>query len=263
MKGCLFKAETRDVGLSGAFQQGAGGLSRGGVRSRSACRRWVRPAEVLALVGLCNLVVGCSEKPQISQTPISWTAEVNRERPIVTASLDDASQTKMLPDSRSESSQSLVPKARVDRRHKLRKGGGYHKIGKRYQVAGIWYTPKHDADYEETGVASWYGDKFHAQKTANGEIYDMNALTAAHRTLPLPSLVRVTYLANGRSVVVRVNDRGPFKKGRIIDVSARVARELGFADKGTAKVRVKYLGPAPLDGGDEREQASLMTTRKP
>lgn len=251
------------MGLSGVFQKGPGSLARCGLRSCSARRRWVLLMEVLVIAGLCNFLTGCSEKPQISQTPISWTTEVNRERPIVTANLSDASQTNKPSESAAKASQTLTSKARAERRHKLRKGGGYHKIGKRYQVAGIWYTPKHDADYEETGIASWYGDKFHAQKTANGEIYDLNALTAAHRTLPLPSLVRVTYLANGRSVVVRVNDRGPFKKGRIIDVSARVARELGFADKGTAKVHVKYLGPAPLDGSDEQEQASLMTIRAP
>lgn len=256
------------MGLSASFQQGPGSLPRRGRYGGSARKRCKLPMTALALFGLCNALMGCSEKPKIVQTPIAWTAEVNRESPIVTASLGEEGretvQTKISIESTStKSSQTRSVTARSERRHKLRKGGGYRKIGRRYQVAGIWYTPKHDADYEETGVASWYGDKFHAQKTANGEIYDMNALTAAHRTLPLPSLVRVTYLANGRSVVVRVNDRGPFKKGRIIDVSARVARELGFADKGTAKVHVKYLGPAPLDGGDEREQASLTTTRKP
>lgn len=141
----------------------------------------------------------------------------------------------------------------------LPKGGGYRKIGKPYQVRGVLYVPQHDPDYEEAGIASWYGKNFHGKKTANGEIYDMHALTAAHRTLPLPSLAAVTNVSNGRTVLVRINDRGPFKKGRIIDVSARVAKELGFTDHGTARVRVKYVGPAPLDGDDKREKAHLAT----
>ncbi len=141
----------------------------------------------------------------------------------------------------------------------LRKGGGYHKIGKPYEIAGTMYHPRHDPHYEEMGTASWYGDAFHAQTTANGEVYDMDALTAAHRTLPLPSLVMVTNLANGKSLLVRVNDRGPFKKGRIIDLSRRVAEILGFKHLGTAEVRVKYVGPAPLDGDDSRERAQLAS----
>jgi peptidoglycan lytic transglycosylase len=141
----------------------------------------------------------------------------------------------------------------------LPKGGGYKKIGKPYEVKGVLYVPRADPEYEEIGIASWYGDDFHGKMTANGEVYDMNALTAAHRTLPLPSLATVTNVATGRSVIVRINDRGPFKKGRIIDVSARVARELGFSNHGIAKVRVKYLGPAPLNGNDTREKAHLAT----
>ncbi|MBU2580468.1 MAG: septal ring lytic transglycosylase RlpA family protein [Alphaproteobacteria bacterium] len=143
----------------------------------------------------------------------------------------------------------------------LPKGGGYRKIGKPYSIRGVVYVPRHEPDYEETGVASWYGDDFHGKKTANGEIYDMDALTAAHRTLPLPSLVSVTNVKTGKSVIVRINDRGPFRKGRIIDVSAKVAKVLGFADHGVANVRVKYVGPAPLDGDDAREVAHLASAR--
>lgn len=139
----------------------------------------------------------------------------------------------------------------------LPKGGGYRKIGKPYVIKGVTYVPRHEPDYEETGIASWYGDDFHGKKTANGETYDMHALTAAHRTLPLPSLVNVTNVKNGKTVMVRVNDRGPFKKGRIIDVSSEVAKALGFAHHGLAEVRVKYLGPAPLNGDDSREKAHL------
>jgi rare lipoprotein A len=119
--------------------------------------------------------------------------------------------------------------------------GAYYKVGKPYQIAGTWYYPKEDADYTETGVASWYGPGFHGKKTANGERYDQTAMTAAHRTLPLPSVVRVTNLKNGRSIVLRVNDRGPFAKNRIIDVSQTAAKELGFLVAGTAPVRVEFL----------------------
>jgi len=116
-----------------------------------------------------------------------------------------------------------------------------YKVGDPYQIAGIWYYPKEDYNHDETGIASWYGTKFHGRKTANGEIYDMNALTAAHRTLPMPSYVRVTNLENGRSLVLRINDRGPFARSRIIDVSRRGSQLLGFQQKGTAKVRVQIL----------------------
>ena len=119
--------------------------------------------------------------------------------------------------------------------------GGVYKVGNPYKVLGRWYYPKEDYSYKEEGVASWYGPDFHAKRTANGEKYDMHALTAAHKTLPLPSIVRVTNLENGRSLVVRVNDRGPYARNRIIDVSKRVAQLLGFLEQGTAKVRVEVL----------------------
>jgi len=118
--------------------------------------------------------------------------------------------------------------------------GGY-KIGEPYQIAGVWYYPAVDYEYDETGIASWYGNDFHGKSTANGELYDMNGLTAAHRTLPLPTLVRVTNLENGRALTLRVNDRGPFAHGRIIDVSRRAAQLLGFEQHGTARVRVEIL----------------------
>jgi len=115
------------------------------------------------------------------------------------------------------------------------------KVGRPYQVAGVWYYPQQDRDYDETGIASWYGPNFHGQTTASGEAFDMNALTAAHPTLPLPSRVRVTNLENGRSLMLRVNDRGPFARDRIIDVSRRAAQLLGFAGDGTARVRVQLV----------------------
>ncbi|GGF64354.1 hypothetical protein GCM10011332_18050 [Terasakiella brassicae] len=118
---------------------------------------------------------------------------------------------------------------------------GKYKIGNPYQIQSVWYYPAEDFDYVETGIASWYGPKFHGKPTANGEVFDMNQVSAAHRTLPLPSLVRVTNLENGRSLVVRVNDRGPFAHGRILDMSRRGAQLLGFAKKGTARVKVEIL----------------------
>lgn len=120
--------------------------------------------------------------------------------------------------------------------------------GEPYQVGGIWYVPREQPNYNEVGVASWYGDAFNLKPTANGETFDMGLISAAHTTLPLPSMVEVTNLENGRKLNVRVNDRGPFYGGRIIDLSRAAARELGYEQKGTAKVRVRYLGPAPLLG---------------
>ena len=116
-----------------------------------------------------------------------------------------------------------------------------YKIGAPYQVNGVWYTPKVDYDYDVTGTASWYGEAFDGQLTANGEIFDLNQLTAAHKTLPLPSVVQVTNLQNGRSIELRVNDRGPYVDGRVIDVSRRAAQLLGFETSGTAPVRVRIL----------------------
>jgi rare lipoprotein A len=126
-------------------------------------------------------------------------------------------------------------------------GGGRYHVGKPYQVAGRWFTPKEQPNYDKEGKASWYGEAFHKRKTSNGEWFDMNRLTAAHATLPLPSYVKVTNLENGREVVVRVNDRGPFVGPRIIDLSKKSAVVLGFKQQGKADVRVQYIGPAPLD----------------
>ena len=126
-------------------------------------------------------------------------------------------------------------------------GGGKNQLGKPYQVAGRWFTPKEQPGYDKKGPASWYGEAFNRRKTSNGEWFDMTRLTAAHPTLPLPSYVKVTNLDNGREVVVRVNDRGPFVGPRIIDMSKRSAEVLGFKDKGKASVRVQFIGMAPLD----------------
>lgn len=122
-----------------------------------------------------------------------------------------------------------------------RRTTGVYKVGSPYQVGGVWYHPKEQRNYDETGIASWYGPDFHGKATANGEAFDMNDVSAAHQTLPLPTMVRVTNLENGRSLLVRINDRGPFVNGRIIDLSRRSAQLLGFHDKGTAKVRVTVV----------------------
>lgn len=124
-----------------------------------------------------------------------------------------------------------------------------YKVGKPYKINGKRYFPRHDPSYDQVGTASWYGDQFHGKQTANGEIFNMWALTAAHPTLTLPADVRVTNLENNRSVILRVNDRGPFARDRIIDVSRAAAAQLGFLENGTARVRVQYLGLASLRGG--------------
>ncbi len=131
----------------------------------------------------------------------------------------------------------------------LPQSAGVYKIGEPYQIENIWYYPREQPDYDETGIASWYGPTFYGKRTANGEIYDGNALTAAHKTLPMPVNVRVTNLDNGKSIIVRVNDRGPYARGRIIDLSRRAAELLDVIQTGTARVRVTYLARANLDGG--------------
>lgn len=134
---------------------------------------------------------------------------------------------------------------------KVPEGGGRYMTGEPYRVAGRTYIPQDNpVGYTTTGNASWYGNNFHGRKTANGEVYDMHDLSAAHPTLPLPCYVRVTNLANGRSVMVRVNDRGPFTHNRVIDVSSEAASMLDFKRAGTAKVQVEYIGRARLDGRD-------------
>lgn len=126
---------------------------------------------------------------------------------------------------------------------------GIYKVGNPYQIDGTWYYPREQPDYDETGIASWYGPTFYGHRTANGEMYDGTEFTAAHRTLPMPVNVRVTNLDNGKSVVVRVNDRGPYAKGRIIDLSEAAARALDVVRSGTARVRVTYVGRADAGAG--------------
>jgi len=139
------------------------------------------------------------------------------------------------------------------------KGGGRYKVGDPYQVGGSWYNPREQTDYDRVGIASWYGSDFHGRHTANGEVFDMNALTAAHPTLPMPSYAYVTNLSNNRTILVRINDRGPYVGDRVIDLSRKSADALGLRAGGTGKVRVRYAGRAPLDGSDHHERQYLAS----
>ena len=143
------------------------------------------------------------------------------------------------------------------------KGGGTYRVGKPYQVAGRTYVPEENTNYEAEGVASWYGDVFHGRLTANGEVFDMNSISAAHPTLPIPSYVRVTNLRNNRSVVVRVNDRGPFHENRVIDVSVRAAKLLDFHQYGLTRVKVEFVGRAALEGSDDEKLAATLRHGSP
>ena len=143
------------------------------------------------------------------------------------------------------------------------RGGGTYRVGKPYTVGGKTYVPREDANYRAEGVASWYGDAFHGRLTANGEVFDMASLTAAHPTLPIPSYARVTNLSNGKSLIVRVNDRGPFHNDRLIDLSNRAADLLAFKGNGIARVRVEYVGRASLDGSDDRQLMATLREGSP
>lgn len=139
------------------------------------------------------------------------------------------------------------------------KGGGIYKTGSAYRIKGRVYRPEEQPGYDNVGIASWYGDLFHGRYTANGEVFDMDRLSAAHPTLPLPVLAKVTNLANGRAIVVRVNDRGPYAHNRVIDLSRQSARALGFERKGTATVRVQLIDRAPMNGDDSYERRYLAS----
>lgn len=146
----------------------------------------------------------------------------------------------------------------VDGGSRVPKGGGSYRVGKPYVIAGRTYVPEENVNFRSEGIASWYGADFHGRLTANGEIFDMHSISAAHPTLPMPSYVRVTNLANRKSLVVRVNDRGPFAANRVIDLSVGSAKLLGFHDRGLARVRVEYVGRAPLGGSDDRQLVATL-----
>lgn len=164
------------------------------------------------------------------------------------------SQTRVDPKTGTSASQRLFSEGQ-----QIPKGGGTYKIGAPYKIGTRWYVPTEDPHYDKVGLGSWYGSDFHGRKTANGEIFDMNALTAAHPTLPIPSYAYVTNVSNNRTILVRINDRGPYAHDRVIDLSRRSARELGYENQGVTQVRVKYAGRAPLNGNDMHEQRFLAS----
>src|ERR1700730_9972508 len=131
------------------------------------------------------------------------------------------------------------------------RGGGQYLVGHPYTIAGRTYYPSENESYSAVGLASWYGDAFQGRRAANGEIYDKESISAAHPTMPLPSYARVTNLGNGHSIIVRVNDRGPYHGGRVMDVSSPVAHGLDFKGAGTARIKVEYIGRAALEGSDD------------
>jgi rare lipoprotein A len=165
-----------------------------------------------------------------------------------------------------------APFARKDARYSPRviedgepvpKGGGTYSVGKPYSINGRTYVPSENPRYRAEGIASWYGPDFHGRLTANGEIYDMHAISAAHTTMPLPSYARVTNLDNGKSIIVRVNDRGPYARERIIDLSIGTAKALDFYRHGLARVRVEYVGRAPIEGSDDRMLMATLRDGQP
>ena len=190
-----------------------------------------------AALGLIAALAACSSRDT------SRPAEARYDRP-VERQIDRKYGTS--PSPRYVADGQLVPK-----------GGGGYKLGSPYKIAGRWYTPAEDPNYDRTGLASWYGTDFHGRKTANGEIFDMGALTAAHPTLPIPSYAYVTNQDNGRTILVRINDRGPYAHDRVLDLSRRSAQVLGTETQGIGRVRVRYAGRAPLNGDDSHERQFL------
>jgi rare lipoprotein A len=160
-------------------------------------------------------------------------------------------------------SKSQYSKRMIEDGEPIPKGGGNYKVGQPYQLRGKTYYPGEEPNYRAEGVASWYGPDFHGRATANGEVYDMHGISAAHPTLPLPSYLRVTNLANGRSVIVRLNDRGPYVSNRLIDLSIGAAKALDFYNKGLARVRVEYVGRAPLEGTDDQKLLATLRDGSP
>ena len=187
---------------------------------RSRCRSTV-PARKTAVLGLAAaaMLAGCS------------------------SGSDRVSDARLAPASKRYTNESYS--ARVADGSSIPKGGGTYKLGSPYKIGGRWYVPREEPTYDQMGVASWYGEDFHGRKTANGEVYDMNALTAAHPTLPLPSYAYVTNLNNGRTALVRINDRGPYANDRLIDLSRQTSRMLGYEGHGLARVRIRVCRPRP------------------
>jgi rare lipoprotein A len=183
----------------------------------------------------------------------SGLAACSTSEPIRTLSSPLAS-APVIPISAPRPPEDLTPAAR---------GGGNFKIGRPYELNGRTYVPAEEPNYRSEGIASWYGPDFHGKPTANGEIFDMNGISAAHPTLPMPSYLRVTNLANGRSIIVRINDRGPYARERVTDLSVGAAKALGYYDQGLARVRIEYVGRAPLGGSDDRMLLATLRQGSP
>ncbi len=215
---------------------------------------WRPVRYIVALGAMAAVVAACSKSPRDASQKLSWDprrVEVPRDVS-GPARVGTVGYSKAPTPERAllQRSDRPVPKVR-----------GVRKIGKPYEIAGVTYVPAEDPSYDRVGSGSWYGDMFHGKATANGELFDMNALTAAHPTLPMPSYLYVTNLRNGRTVLVRLNDRGPYKKGRIIDLSRAAARALDYETHGTTQVRVRYAGPAPLDPGDDARERRYLAAQ--
>lgn len=203
-----------------------------------------RRATVTCIIGLSAtmLLSGCQGSGSDAESPLEQLAELS---------------TSVKFDSKTFG---VAASPRVTNLKRVPKGGGREQVGKPYKVRGKWYYPKDQPGYVKTGKASWYGPNFHGRLTANGEIYDMHGLSAAHKTFPLPSYAMVTNLKTGSKLMVRVNDRGPYAHGREIDLSAEAAGLLGFKSAGIADVKVEYVGRAPVDGDDTK---MLMASYQP
>jgi rare lipoprotein A len=215
------------------------------IRSGLAPRTLQAPALVVTAAVVAASLGGCASTQSAVSSSVSGLSPTK-----------SASREPMFP----ESKWGVTASRRVaGHDERIPKGGGRYKVGEPYQVGGRWYNPREQPDYDRVGVASWYGSDFHGRHTANGEVFDMHALTAAHPTLPMPSYAYVTNTSNGRTILVRVNDRGPYVGERMIDLSRESARSLGLLSGGTGKVRVRYAGPAPLDGNDRRERQFLAS----
>lgn len=205
-----------------------------------------RAATALGLLALAS----CSSSPRSPTVEVA-VADLSNSESVVHPPPSLVNAPTSGTESFSSAAYGVAASPRVASGSSIKRGGGYRKVGSSYVVKGKRYRPTTAPKKSETGKASWYGQAFHGRTTANGEIFDMTHLTAAHKTMPLPSYARVTNLKNGRSVIVRVNDRGPFSNNRVIDLSKRAAQVLDFIQDGTAQVRVEYAGEAPLHGQDD------------
>jgi rare lipoprotein A len=207
-----------------------------------------RIARAIAVVCTAGALNGCSSAERIIETRMLDT-------PIFETATNNTTNTA--------AKESSYSRRIAQQGETVPRGGGRYKLGKPYMLNGRTYVPNDDPNYTAEGLASWYGPDFHGRETANGEVFDMNSISAAHPTLPMPSYVRVTNLTNDRSIIVRVNDRGPYVANRIIDLSVATAKALDFHSKGVARVRVEYVGRAKLEGSDDKMLLATLRQGSP